>query len=302
MLKDILKKVRYLEISANNKIDSLFAGNYRSAFKGRGVEFADIRPYDTGDDVRDIDWKTTSKQGELFVKTYHESRDNTLFFLIDGSPSLQFSSLPQKKYERLLETFSLLAFSAVKNGDRVGILFYGNGEERIFPPKKGRRNVLKILKFCIEQYKNPAKTKKNKATRKKEITRVLRKVASFLKHSSTVFWFLGEPLSLSTAVKKNIKILRLQHDIIPFVFSDPIEDDLDLEGEFSFQDSFSGEIKTIQIDKEVQKNYQKIRTKKKRTFQKFFQKQKSQTVFISAVDVLFKKLYLFFQQKQQTAT
>ncbi len=80
MLKEILKKIRHLEISAKNKITSQFSGNYRSAFKGRGIEFADIRPYDENDDVRDIDWNTTAKQGEVFVKTYHESRDNTLFF------------------------------------------------------------------------------------------------------------------------------------------------------------------------------------------------------------------------------
>ena len=155
MLKDILKKVRKLEVTSKNKINSLFSGNYRSAFKGRGIEFADIRLYDTEDDVRDIDWKTTSKQGEIYIKTYHESRDNTLFFVIDGSPSMQFSSQKELKYEKLLETFALLAFAAVQNGDRVGILFYGNGKGKIFPPKKGGRNVLRILKFCIEQYQNP---------------------------------------------------------------------------------------------------------------------------------------------------
>jgi uncharacterized protein (DUF58 family) len=151
MLTDILKSLRRLELSAQNKITSLFAGNYRSAFRGRGIEFADIRPYDTGDDVRDIDWKTSSKQGEIYVKTYHESRDNTLFFLLDTSSAMRFSSQNIPKYKVQLETFALLAFSAVLNGDRVGAFVFDGETEKIFPPKKGRRNLLKSFRIVLNR-------------------------------------------------------------------------------------------------------------------------------------------------------
>jgi len=295
MLKNILKKIRYLELSANNKITSLFSGNYRSAFKGRGLEFADIRPYDLGDDIRDIDWKTSSKQGELYIKTYHESRDNTIFFIIDGTASMHFSSIPQKKYERLLETFSLLAFSAIKNGDKVGILFYDEENIKIFPPKKGKKNVLQILKFCIEKYTN----KENNIFKKTNKLIIFKKIFSFLKHSATIFWFSGEIEHLNRQTQKAIKLIILKHDFIPIIFSDPLEEDFSKKGEFTFQDSFSAKIKTIFLNKEISKNFKKIRQIKLKKFQLFFQKQKSKTLFIRAKDNLFKKFYIFFQFKQK---
>ncbi len=294
MLKDILKKVRYLEISANNKIDSLFAGNYRSAFKGRGIEFADIRPYDMGDDIRDIDWKTTSKQNELFVKTYHESRDNTLFFVIDGSQSMQFSSEKNHKYELLLETFSLLSFSAVKNGDRVGILFYQNGEEKIFPPKKGRKNLLQILKYCIEKFENPSFSK----SKETDMSETFKRIFSFLKHSSSIFWLVGGFPSLSNLEKKHIKIIKTKHDFVPIIFSDKLEEDFDKLGNFFFQDSFSGEIKQIEITPEIKQNFKKIRKIKKLKFLDFFKKNHLSTLAIKQKDNILKNLYLFFSLKQ----
>ena len=291
MLKNILKKIRHLEISANNKIDSLFAGNYRSAFRGRGIEFADIRPYDTGDDMRDIDWKTSSKQGEIFVKTYHESRDNTLFFVIDGTPAMQFSSVKQMKYERLLETFSLLAFSALKNGDRVGILWYDGKMTKIFPPKKGKKNILQILKFCIEQYTSPQK----KFSEKPNIKKIFQTVFSFLKNSSSIFWLMGDLHDFSPEEKKYLKMLRLKHDVIPMVFSDPLEENFSQTGNFTFQDSFSGKISSVFVDETVQKEFSKLRKIKKLKFQKFFQDIKTNPLFMRANANIFKVLYLFFQ-------
>lgn len=296
MLKNILKKIRHVEVSANNKISSLFAGNYKSAFRGRGVEFADIRAYDTGDDIRDIDWKTSSKQGEMFIKTYHESRDNTLFFLIDGSQSMQFSSLPQMKYERLLEAFSLLAFSAIKNGDRVGILWYDEEKTKIFPPKKGKRNLLKILLFCIEQYSNPSKKKRKKIEKEK----VFQMIFSFLKHSASIFWLTGEVSKLSVPEKKYLKILRYKHDFTPLIFSDPFEEDLSEKGDFLFQDTLSGSISSYTLSPEIAENFKKIQEKKKKEFQDFFQKQRIKPLFMTSEKNIFKILFLFFQSRQKT--
>ena len=296
MLKNILKKVRHLEFFANNKVDSLFSGNYASAFKGRGIEFADIRPYDPGDDVRDIDWKTTSKQGEVFVKTYHESRDNTLFFVIDGGMNMQFSSREQKKYERLLEAFMLLSFSAIKNNDRVGILFYDNKNIKIFPPKKGRRNVLKILKFCIESYSAPQK----EFSPKTDMSKIFRKVFSFIKSSSAIFWLTGECDELSEMTQKNIKMLRVKNDFIPIVFTDPLEEDFSKEGEYSFQDIYTGKISSMIITPEIIENFKKIRVIKKKKFQHFFQKNRSQSLCLGASDNMFKAFHVFFQKRQKS--
>ena len=291
MLTKILKKVRRLEIFSKNKITSVFSGNYRSAFKGRGIEFADIRPYDSGDDVRDIDWKTTSKQGEMYVKTYHESRDNTLFFVIDGGASLQFSSQPEKKYEMLLETFALLAFAAVQNGDRVGIIFDGTHKQKIFPPKKGRRNVLQILSFLIEEYEHFTFSPNTEIKEKKN---VFQTTFSFLKHSSTLFFLTGD-IKLSAKEKKYIKILRKKHDCIPIIFQDPMENNFSEEGEFIFQDSTTGKISSLVITPQVQKNFQKIRAVHRKKLLDFFQKNKMRSLWIDNSQKIFRELLLFFQ-------
>ncbi len=297
MIKNILKKVRRLEISTKNKVNSLFSGNYRSAFKGRGIEFADIRPYDIGDDVRDIDWKTTSKQGELYVKTYHESRNNTIFVVIDGSLAMNFSSTSRKKYEMLLETFALLSFAAVQNGDRVGILFYGQQKSKIFPPKKGRRNILKILNFCIGQYqKNEIEPFFSEEQESKE--KIFRTTLSLLNHSASIFWMTGD-YSLSKKMQRNIKMLKIKHDFIPILFSDPAEENWKEAGEFVFQDSYTGKIVSMNITSEGIKNYQRIRRQKKQKFQKFFQSNRMNTLFIGDSSKIFQKLFLFFQNRQK---
>ncbi len=293
MIKDILKKVRRLEIISKNKINSLFSGNYRSLFRGRGIEFADIRPYDIGDDVRDIDWKTSAKQGEVFVKTYHESRDNTLFFVIDGTADMQFSSTQKTKYEKLLETFALLAFSAVLNGDRVGVLFYDGCSEKIFPPKKGRKNVLKILKFCIEKYKT---YEFNFLSKKKLRTKIFKKILIFLKHSSAVFWLHSNNLTLSSTLKKQLKILRAKHDLISIVFTDPLEENFSKLGDYTFQDNSSGRISSMVITTEISNNFRKLKNIKKQKFHDFFKKIESRILWIREDDKIFQKLFLFFKQ------
>ncbi len=293
MIKNILKQVKRLDVFTKNNINSLFLGNYRSAFRGRGIEFADIRQYDIGDDVRDIDWKTTSKQGEVYVKTYHESRDNTLFFVIDGSPAMQFTSTNKKKYELLLEAFALVAFAAVQNGDRVGILFYGDGEVKIFPPKKGRKNILKILKFCIERYEKP-----HGAVIEKKLEKKFHTVLSLLTHSASIFWLMGN-MENTPKIQKNIKMLRSKHDVVPIVFVDSVEERWKEIGEITLQDSFTGKITSFVITPEVARNYQKIYHSKREKFQKFFQKNSMDIVFISHTEKIYQKLFLFFQSRQK---
>ena len=308
MLKEILKKIRHIEIYTNNKIDSIFLGNYRSAFKGRGIEFADIRPYDMGDDVRDIDWKTTSKQGEIFVKTYHETRDNTLFFIIDGSSYMHFSSISEHRYKRLLEAFAILAFSALKNGDRVGILFYDNSSYKIFPPKKGRKNILKILKYCVEQFETTNNLENYSRSRKSQdeidFNKIFREVFLFLKQSSSVFWMTGEAIKLDSIAKKRLKMMRLKHDFTPIVFTDPLEistsSTILKNMDINISDMFSKKIRKIEITDALLQNFRKIRIKKHKEFADFFKKIKSQEIFINADDNILKKIHIFFKKKQQT--
>lgn len=298
MIRDILKNVRRLEISTQNKITSLFAGNYRSAFRGRGIEFSDIRPYDLNDDVRDIDWKTSSKQGEVFVKTYHESRDNTLFFLLDASEKMQFSSGKTPKYQILLEAFALLAFSAVQNGDRVGALIMGSGEEKIFPPKKGRKNILAILSSALERYENFDSTFKEQENTEEK---TLKKTFLFLRNSSSIFWLSGDipHLEKRPELQKIISLLTLKHDFIPLFFSDPVEENPSFSGNISVQDGFFGNISTISLTPQVLQEYKKIRNQKKVLLQKVLQKCRKEALFFSDSSEIFPALFRFFQMRER---
>lgn len=291
MLPSILQKVRLLDLKTKNKITSLFAGNYRSAFKGRGIEFADIRPYDMGDDVRDIDWKTSSKQGELFVKTYHEARDNNIFFLIDVSPIMNFRSTQKFKYETLLETFAMLAFSASQNGDRVGAMIYGNGNLKIFPAKKRRKNILNIMAYCLEQYKSPLI---GNTAKKEEVFRLLQK---FIKRSATIFWLTGDT-ELNEKSREKIKHLKYKHDFITVLISDPVENKWEERGSFVLQNPQTRELQQIFVDKNVLENYRKIRFIKLKNFAQFFRKNSMESLFIETTDKLFPKLLKFFQLRQ----
>jgi uncharacterized protein (DUF58 family) len=292
MLANILKNIRLIDLKTKNKITSLFAGNYCSNFKGQGIEFADIRPYDTNDNIRDIDWKTSSKQGELFVKTYHESRDNNIFFLINISTSFLFRSTPKLKYETLLETFAILAFSAIKNGNRVGALIYGNGKTKIFPNKKHRKNILNIITYCLEQYtiKNQPSTSISKA----EIFHLTQKS---LKHSSTIFW-LTDDLELDKNSSKKIKLLKHKHDFIPLIINDPLENNWQQTGHFILQNSQTTKIQNLFINKEIVKIFHKIRLQKQQNFTNFFQKNQMNFLFITTTDNLFFKLFQFFKFKK----
>jgi len=299
MLPSILKKVRLLDLKTKNKITSLFAGNYRSAFKGRGIEFADIRPYDMGDDVRDIDWKTSSKQNQLFVKTYHEARDNNVFFLIDVSSAMRFQSTEKSKYETLLETFAMLALSAVQNGDRVGAMVYGNGKPKIFPAKKRRKNILNIMAYCLEQYmqKNPhrgAGHSAKKSMPKEEVFHLLNK---YLKRSAVVFWLTSD-LELDQKSREKIKLLKHKHDFIPLVINDPVENNWCKTGHFVLQDSVTGELQNFFADRQVLEKFRKLRLVKQKNFAGFFRQNHLDTLFIETTDKLFTKLLKFFQFRQ----
>lgn len=296
MLKRVLKKVKKLDVSANNRITSLFAGNYRSVFLGRGVEFADLRPYDFGDDVRDIDWKTTSKQGDVFVKKYHESRDNTLFFVFDVSSAMFFSSEKIGKFENALETFAILAFAAVRNGDKVGAMFVDSKKRKIFPPKKGKRNVLKILSAVIETFKeNETMFIEN------HYAEDLRFALKLLKHSSVVFWLSGTlpDLNKNKSLEKVVKMLKHKHDFIPIVFSDREERTLSVRGEMVLQDALTGKTSVVVVNDAMAKEYQRVRQKKKSDFLSFFRKYRMESVFIDESETIFKDLLFFFRKRQK---
>ena len=147
--KEILEKVRLIEIRSRNIVNDLFAGEYHSAFKGRGMEFAEVREYLRGDDVRSIDWNVTARVGDPYVKVFDEEREQTVMLLVDASASGAFGSQQQMKGEIGVEISALLAFAAIKNNDRVGLLIFTDEVEVFVPPKKGRKHVLRVIRELL---------------------------------------------------------------------------------------------------------------------------------------------------------
>jgi len=150
--KEILKRVRRIELRTRNVVNTLLSGEYHSAFKGQGVEFAEVREYQMGDDIRAIDWNVTARMGRPFVKVFEEERELTVMLIVDASSSGEFGSVEQTKNQIAVELCALLAFSAIKNNDRVGLIVFTDQIERFVPPKKGRKHVLRVVRELLTQF------------------------------------------------------------------------------------------------------------------------------------------------------
>jgi uncharacterized protein (DUF58 family) len=231
---DVLRKVRRVEIVANRVVNDLLAGEYHSVFKGRGMEFDEVREYQPGDEVRTIDWNVTARTGVPFVKRYREERELTVLFLIDVSASGVFGSGEQSKLDLVVEVAALLMFSALKNNDKVGLALFCNDVVRYFPPRKGKANVLRFLRELIAARPVAAETRIDKALQ--FLNRVQkRKAVVFL-----VSDFLGPTCDKALAVANK------RHDIVAITVSDPRERRLPDVGFILLQDAETGE--TLELD------------------------------------------------------
>lgn len=147
---DLLKRVRQIEIKTRGLSNNIFAGQYHSAFKGKGMSFSEVREYQYGDDVRDIDWNVTARYNEPFVKVFEEERELTVMLLIDVSNSLDFGTVKQLKKDMVTEIAATLAFSAIQNNDKIGVIFFSDRIEKFIPPKKGRKHILYIIRELLD--------------------------------------------------------------------------------------------------------------------------------------------------------
>lgn len=226
---ELLKKVRKIEIKTRGLSRHLFSGDYHSTFKGRGMSFSEVRAYQYGDDVRNIDWNVTARAGETHVKVFEEERELTTMLLIDLSGSSQFGSVKQLKSDILIELCAVLAFSAINNNDKVGVIFFTDTIEKFIPPKKGKKHILLIVRELLTF------TPKGKGT---DIALVLRYLNNVSKKRSIAFL-------LSDFAARNyddaLRIAVRRHDIIGINLSDKLERVLPDVGLLRAQDSETGE-------------------------------------------------------------
>lgn len=226
--REILKKVHLIEIQTRSMVNNLFAGEYHSVFKGRGMEFAEVREYQAGDDVRTIDWNVTARSGRPFVKIFDEERELTVLLVVDASASGAFGSQAQMKGEMGAEISALLAFSAIKNNDRVGLLIFTDEVEVYVPPKKGRRHVLRVIRELL--YFQPRSRGTSIASALEYLDRVV--------HRRSVVFLISD--FLDTGYERALQRLGGRHDAIAVELEDPRERSLPAVGFLALQDAETG--------------------------------------------------------------
>src|SRR3990167_5409933 len=252
--KDLLKKIRFIEITTSRLVNTVFAGEYHSVFKGRGMEFDEVREYDPQDDIRDIDWNVTARMGNPYTKKFVEERELTVIFLVDASSSGRYGTKGKTKSELTAEICALLAFSAVKNHDRVGLIVFSDQIEKFIPPKKGRLHVLRVIREILSF------TPKHKAT---DINIALKTLNDVVTKRSTVFLFSD---FLSENYEKLLKIAFKKHDLVAIVVEDPTEKDFpNLSGALELQDAETGETFALKSGKGFRERYKKEWTSRKTT-------------------------------------
>ena len=226
---DILKKVRQIEIKTRGLSNNIFAGQYHSAFKGRGMAFSEVREYQFGDDIRDIDWNVTARFNRPYIKVFEEERELTLMLLIDVSGSLDFGSRGQKKKDMVTEIAATLAFSAMNNNDKIGVIFFSDRIEKFIPPKKGRKHILFIIRELLDFV--PASRKTSLATGIQYLTQVM-------KRRSTVFIFSDflDP----TPFTDPLLVAGKKHDVTAIQVYDSLFSDLPDVGLLRIEDAETG--------------------------------------------------------------
>ncbi|MCK4257968.1 MAG: DUF58 domain-containing protein [Halanaerobiales bacterium] len=244
--EDILKKVRKIQIKTNRLADNFLAGMYASAFKGVGIEFSEVRQYLPGDEIRSIDWNVTARMGQPFVKEYEEEREQTILLVVDASSSFHFGTVNQMKNELTAEICALLAFSAIENNDKVGLVIFSDGIEKHIPPRKGRRHVLRVIRELL--YFKPS----SKGTNIAGVLEYINKVT----HRSMITFLISD--FIDQGYDKALQIFSKRHDLIPVTISDPKEEELPLVGLINLKDAETGvEMLIDSMNPRVREEYRK---------------------------------------------
>jgi len=229
---ELIKKIRRIEIRTRRLVNDSYAGEYHSVFKGRGMEFDEVRPYQAGDEIRTIDWNVTARTGQPYVKRYVEERELTVMLVVDASASEDFGSVNRFKREVAAELTAVLSFAATTNNDKVGLLIFTDQIELFIPPRKGRRHVLRLIRELL------AFEPKSRGT---DINMALEKVNQMLKRRSIIFLvsdFLADPDSYRQAMA----ITNRRHDLIAMDLNDPLENGIQNVGLIALEDPETGEI------------------------------------------------------------
>lgn len=231
--RELFKKIRHVEVRTRGLVDDVFGGEYHSAFKGRGIEFAEVRPYQIGDDVRTIDWNVSARAGEPYVKLFEEEREQTLFLMVDVSGSADFGSARAKR-ELAAEVCAVLGFSALRNSDKVGMVLFTDRVERFVPPKRGKRHVLRLVRDLFAH--QPRQRGTDLAVALDHVMHVQRRRAIVVLVSDFLI-----PQATEASVARSLRVVAQKHDLVAVRLVDPRELALPAVGLLRVVDSETGQ-------------------------------------------------------------
>jgi uncharacterized protein (DUF58 family) len=284
--KDLLKKVRKIEIKTRRLSDHIFSGEYHTSFKGRGMTFSEVRQYQYGDDVRAIDWNVTARYNEPFVKVFEEERELTMMLLVDISGSESFGTKNQLKRDMVTEIAATLAFSATQNNDKIGLLLFSDQIELFIPPKKGKSHVLRIIRELIEFEPKSKKT---------DLSQALKYLSGVLKKKAIVFVISD---FMTTAYEHTLKIASKRHDVTGIRVFDQREESIPNIGIVNLLDAETGETLVVDTNsKIVRQNYEKYYLENVSYFREIFSKCGAGTISSRVDESYVTKLLGYFKAR-----
>jgi len=285
---DLLKKVRHIEIKARGLSRNIFAGEYHSAFKGRGMAFSEVREYQYGDDLRDIDWNVTARYNRPYVKIFEEERELTVMLMIDVSESLGFGSRKVLKRDMVAEIAATLAFSAMQNNDKIGVIFFTDKVEKFIPPKKGKKHILFIIREILGFTPGNSGTDMNMA---------LRYMTNAIKKRCTAF--LISDFIDPDDYKKALQIANRKHDVVAIQVYDQLSTELLPVGLMKVRDPETGEERWINTSsRRVRENYQNWWKSLQSNMHYAFRQSGVDSISVSTESDYVKALLQLFQQRK----
>jgi len=284
---EIIKKVRKIEIKTRGLSSNIFAGQYHSAFKGRGMAFSEVREYQFGDDVRDIDWNVTARFHRPYVKVFEEERELTVMLLIDVSGSLDFGTQKQMKRDMVTEIAATIAFSAIQNNDKIGVVFFSDKIEKYIPPKKGRKHILYIIREMLDFQPESKRT---------DVKQAVEFLSSIQKRRTTTF--ILSDFFVRTDFLKSLQIASRKHDVVAIQVYDQRAKDLPDVGLMKVVDAETGFEQYIDTSsKRLREAYHKYWMNRQTQLQETFNKSQVDNVSIATNEDFVKALMLLFKQR-----
>ncbi len=286
--REVIKKIQRIHIHTNHLVNDVLAGEYESAFRGRGMEFEEVREYQPGDDVRDIDWNVTARMGHPYVKVYREERELTIMLMVDVSNSGQCGSTTRLKNEVAAEIAALLAFAAIKSNDKVGLIIFSDRVEKFIPPKKGRAHVWRVIREVIQHRPQSKKT---------DINIVL----NFLNMITTrkVIAFLISDF-IASNYDQSLRITNKKHDVIALSITDPIEMSLPRVGFIELEDSESGETMLVDTnDNNIRKGFTALASRRRRELMEKFRSNGIDHIGIHTDQPYIDPIMKFFRMREK---